>query len=111
MPLDRFDALPHSATVGLAKAVDELLGDRTRDWLAKELQVEDSTISRLLSGQTRPRVDQIVAIEEALGAPRGYLFRALGVVDDATTLDALIEATPLDPGVRRLLRVALEAEA
>lgn len=107
MPVDRFEPLSHSAIVGLADAVDALLDGKTREWLSTELGVEDSTVSRLLSGHTRIRVDQVVALEETLKAPPGYLFRAMGLVPDDTTVEQVIESHPMSADLRRLLRAAL----
>lgn len=111
MPVDDGAELPHSAFVGLAEAVDSALDGRPRAWLAEQLGVDAATVSRLLGGHTREvRVDQVVALEKALSAPRGYLFRAMGLIEEARTFEEWLAAQPrLTPQVRRALLGAYQA--
>lgn len=110
MAMDGGFGLPHSAFVGLAEAVDLALGNRSRAWLAERLTTDRSTVSRWLSGDIPVRVDQVVAMERALGVQPGLLFRAMGVIEDAQTFDGWLEGQPrLSAQTRSALRAAFHA--
>lgn len=49
-----------------SKNLTRCLGDRRPAWLAREAQVSQSTISRILSGEISPALETIVAIASAL---------------------------------------------
>lgn len=111
MAVDPADELAHSAMVAFAEAVEDALAGRTRTWLADQLGVNGSTVTRLLNGDTKEiRVDQVVALERILGTPRGQLFRAMGLIEDPTTFEEWIESQPrLSADTRRSLRAVYEA--
>lgn len=63
--------------------------------LARRLGVNASTVSRLLSGGVDDvSIGRILQVEHVLGLPRGHLFRAARLVDDALTVRQRIEADP-----------------
>lgn len=63
-------------------------------WLAGELGLDPSLISRTLSGGIGLPLDRLVAIEHALGKRRGFLLRAAGLVEDSQTVRESIETDP-----------------
>ena len=101
----------HDANVLLAGAIRDSMTSQgmTARQLADGLGVSESTISRLINGETRDlTVDRVLEIERALGEPqRGVLFRRARLVDDELTVRQRIEADPLldDDSRRFVLRV------
>lgn len=79
-------------------AVDRHLDDAglSRKWLGEQLGISESTISRLLSGGTKPSLEYIVAVEVALGLKRGTFLRQAGFVDDdlGVSLEQMISYDP-----------------
>jgi transcriptional regulator with XRE-family HTH domain len=82
---------------------------RTKQWLAEQVGVTGGHISRIVSGQiANVAVEMIRSIEDALDLPRGFLLRAGGYVEEATTLEGLLEADgSLSEAARTFLRTSL----
>lgn len=92
--------------VRLGQAILDALGDRTQTWLANELGIDGSVVSRLVSGQiTEVTVQRIYELETALKVSRGTLLRAAGYIEDKTTvLDAIVADKRISPEQKRTLR-------
>lgn len=88
----------------IGAALDEALGDRSQRWLAKQMGVDPSTVSRLLAGKGSPTVDNIAKAADALGVSRRTLLARAGYLTEAGTVD--LDALPVDVrrGVVALLR-------
>lgn len=97
----------HSRLVSLGQAIErELVGERNKSWLARELNVHPSTISRLVAGETHDVTLAMVArIEHCLGLSTGQLLRAGGFVEADPS--ALEDAIARDPWLSRAEKVAL----
>lgn len=71
-----------TAAIGLAiKAARERSGLNRQSDLALKVGVDPSMVSRWESGAARPKDEHIMAVEDALGLPRGRIFAAAGLVD------------------------------
>lgn len=82
----------------------------TQTELASVLGVAQNTISRWSTGEVEPRLDDIVAIEDACGLTRGHILRAAGyVATGEQPEDALAADHRLDPARRQLLVAAYRA--
>ena len=85
-------------------AVREDLAGRTEKWLANELAVDPSTLSRWLNGQVDITLNDLIRIEQALGVGRGRLLRRAGLVDELDCVrDAIETDRDLSRGHRRIL--------
>jgi transcriptional regulator with XRE-family HTH domain len=62
--------------------------------LAERTGIPQQTISRLARGESSPKFQHLVAIEEACDRPRGWILTQAGFVTPATTVT---EAIALDP--------------
>lgn len=85
-------------------------GRLTQAELARQLGVAQNTISRWSTGEVEPRLDDIVAVENACKLPRGFLLRAAGYVEHDSTPEMAIAADHrLDDARRELLLAAYRA--
>lgn len=72
-------------------------GERTQAWLAEAIGAGDqSTVSDYEVGRSRVNLDQVVAIEDALGLHRGQLLVASGYVPEVQNAE---DAIKLDPNL------------
>lgn len=84
--------------------------------LAERLGVDQTAISRWARGANRPQLEELAAIEEACGRPRGYILRLAGFVDEIVDVESAVAADPRlnDEGRRTVLityRAVVEASA
>lgn len=81
----------------------------TQAKLADTLGVDQAMCSRWESNPDwNPRVDELLAIDDALGLPRGALLKAAGYIDDTTTAEQAITADPaLSPDGRDAVLILL----
>lgn len=88
----------------IGAALKEALGERTQKWLATQMGVDPSTVSRLLAGSGSPTVDHIAKAADALGISRRRLLARAGYLSERGTVD--LDALPADVrrGVVALLR-------
>lgn len=88
MAIDEAAQWAHADRVKLGEAVLDWLGSDKRQDLAQRLGVHPSWVTRLVQGeQTSLTIAQLCAVEDALGAPRGVLFVAAGVIEPALTVE------------------------
>ena len=88
------------------KLKDKLLTEMARHGLngqrlAQRSKVSDSEISRILSGQSTPGLENAFRLARAVGVSLDFL------ADDALETDPLRESDPLAPEERRVLDLAL----
>lgn len=84
-------------------------GRITQTALAEQLGVQQNTISRWVTGETTPSLDQIKALEVAAGRPVGFVLRQAGFVESSRTLENAVDSDPtLDEADRRLVRDAVD---
>ena len=81
-------------------------GTLTQVELAEELGVAQNTVSRWSTGDVEPSLDQIAAVEDACGLPRGFVLRAAGYVDASDSAEAAIAADHRLDAARRDLMLA-----
>jgi transcriptional regulator with XRE-family HTH domain len=95
----------------IAQAIRSAYAGRlTQAELARQLGVAQNTISRWSTGEVEPRLDDIVAVENACKLPRGFLLRAAGYVEHDSTPEMAIAADyRLDDARRELLLAAYRA--
>lgn len=95
-----------SGLVQLGQAIRESLGDRSQAWLATQLGIDQSVISRIISGQIQElAVDRVAEIEKVLDLTPGALLRAAGYVADTIGVrDAITADKQLTPEQKRTLR-------
>lgn len=95
----------------IAQAIRSAYAGRlTQAELARQLGVAQNTISRWSTGEVEPRLDDIVAVENACKLPRGFLLRAAGYVEHDSTPEMAIAADHrLDDARRELLLAAYRA--
>jgi transcriptional regulator with XRE-family HTH domain len=65
--------------IALGHEIERLLGDRSQAWLAEQVGVDQSTISRLIRGQHRASADKLARAARALGTDPAHLMRLAGV--------------------------------
>src|SRR5438309_2054747 len=87
------------------KLKDKLLTEMTRQGLngqrlAQRSKVSDSEISRILSGQSTPGLENAFRLARAVGVSLDFL------ADDALETDPLRASDPLSPDERRVLDLA-----
>lgn len=91
----------------LGQAVARALSGHRQVDVAERLGVSQNSISRWKTGDQRPALDQIAALEEACGRPRGFVLRLAGYVDDVVDVETAISADPeLDDIGRGVVRSA-----
>lgn len=79
--------------VSLGAAIKAALDGRSQAWLAKQLNIDDSTVSRIISGKfPELALERVVQIEAVLKLQPGHLFRAGGYVDGDITVPMAIAA-------------------
>ena len=88
------------------KLKDKLLTEMTRHGLngqrlAQRSKVSDSEISRILSGQSTPGLENAFRLARAVGVSLDFL------ADDSLEIDPLRESDPLSPEERRALDLVL----
>lgn len=81
-------------------------GSLTQVELAEQLGVAQNTVSRWSTGDVEPSLDQIGAVEDACGLPRGFILRAAGYVDSSDSPEAVIAADHRLDAARRDLMLA-----
>ena len=87
----------HDATVPLGEVIREVRGTLTQDDLADAVGTDQGTVSRWERGNLRPTLDDLRAIEDALGLHHGAIVRRAGYVEDLTSVKAALEADPSIP--------------
>ena len=94
----------------LSEAVRAAIQDHLQTDIAEKTGMSQSQISRFSTGGTPPSLDQIVAIEDAAGRPRGFILRAAGYVADTLTIEDAIDADPtLTDENRRILHAVVQS--
>jgi transcriptional regulator with XRE-family HTH domain len=108
MPLDDQNGDAHDDPVGFGGAVKNELKNQgqNQEWLARGLDVDRATISRLLAGHRSATLDEVEAIARALGITTGDLLRSAGYVDDVTDTEAVINADPRLTAANRAVLIA-----
>ena len=105
--MDKESDAPTEEVVGmtLGEAISAAIaGATTQRAVAQHIGVHDSTVTRWINGAIEPTLQDLAAIEEVAGRPRGFIIRAAGYVDDVTTV---VEAIEMDPGLTISARDAL----
>lgn len=69
-------------------------GRATQEQIAEAIGVKQPTISRWARGEVVPDVDQLVAMEDFLERPRGFVLAAAGYVVCPLTVEAAIAMAP-----------------
>ncbi len=102
--------VPH---VSFAKALAGALqiGSMSQAELARQIDVHPSTIGRWVDGRPLDQLDQVAAMEDALGLRRGQLFIDAGYVDvDIPSARSAIEHDgTLSPMLRRIVLDAYDS--
>lgn len=95
-----------SPLVLLGQAIKDSLGGRTQAWLAAELDLDASVVSRMIAGEIKDlTVDRVAEIEAILDCTPGTLLRAAGyVADTVNVLDAITADRNLSAEQKRTLR-------
>lgn len=94
----------------LGKAIKRARGATTQDQLAALLpDVSQPQVSKWEKGKQAPSIQAIMAIEDALGRPRGWIFRAAGLVAEPVDVREAVASDPsLSDEARRVLVLAYE---
>lgn len=108
--VDKAKSRGDSGLVSLGQAIKDSLGGRSQAWLAEQIDIDPSVVSRIISGQIADlTVERVVEIEEALELTPGTLFRAGGYIsDEVTVLGAIAADRDLTPEQKRTLRNVYE---
>lgn len=69
------------AREALGAAIQKARGSRSQEWLAEQMGVAQTTISKWEVGDTSPRFNRLAKLEEVLGLPPRQL-RAIMLGDD-----------------------------
>jgi hypothetical protein len=87
----------------MAAALNEAVGPEhgKKKWLAEQIEVDPSTVSRILGGTQAPSLDQLSRIARALGVTRRSLLARAGYLDAEG--DATIDVDALPPNVRDMV--------
>src|SRR5262249_19386082 len=101
----RFPGMKSKDRASTQKLKDKLLTEMARQGLngqrlAQRSKVSDSEISRILSGQSTPGLENAFRLARAVGASLDFL------ADDTLETDPLRATDPLSPEARRLLDLA-----
>ena len=109
MAVDSPKAQVDGGLVRLGDAIREELSGRPQRWLAEQLGVDPSAVTRIVKGQMQDvSVERVREIEDVLGVPRGAILRRAGYVDDATSPEAALAADlSIPPQLRALLGRAI----
>lgn len=81
----------NTENVGVREAIESALGGRTSAWLAAQVHVHESTVSRWLSTGNLS-LESMQAVEKALGMKRGALLLAGGYVEEAPSVEDAVMA-------------------
>lgn len=82
----------HHAPMMLGAAIREVRGNLTQDELAAKLNTDQGTVSRWENGKLRPDLNDIKAIEDAVGVPHGTVLRRAGYIAEVVTVEDALEA-------------------
>ena len=94
----------------LGQALRLARGKLTQREVGQLLGVDQGTVSHWEKGKGQPELDQIAAIEEAAGRPRGFTLIAAGFVEMPKTTRETIAGDPaLEPGYRNLVLSAYDS--
>lgn len=72
--------------MAMAQALSDLFAGRTQAEIAAHLSaagfpIEQTKVSRWVRGATEPRLDEVAAVEQAMGRPRGWLLARAGYAE------------------------------
>lgn len=84
-------------------------GRLTQDELAAKASIGQSTLSQWENGKSTPDLNQVRAIEDACGRPRGWIAVQAGYVEVSTLKTAIEVAPELDDQARSIMLDALDA--
>lgn len=94
----------------IPEAIARALDGSSRRAVARSLDIPPSTITRWTQGVYSPKIEDIPALEDALGLRRGTIFTAAGYVEPATDVpSALAMDLELDEPARLVVANAYEA--
>lgn len=108
--VDTYGVTAQDAPVSLGQAIRELRGQLTQVELAARVKTDQGTVSRWEHGNLKPELDDLKAIEEAVGAPHGTIVRRCGYVAELVTVEDALQADPTIPRDQlHLIFAAIEA--
>lgn len=95
----------------IGEAIKEALEGRSQGWLAKELGLDASGITRLVKGTMKDlTVERVADIEAVLGLPRGALLCRAGYVADVLSPeDAIRQDVSIPRSVREAVIAAIQS--
>lgn len=91
----------------LGAALSDLLREagHPKKWLADRIDVDASTISRILNGERPPSIDQLARMARALGVTRHLILARAGYLDSC---GSTIDLDSLPPVVRAMVVASVE---
>jgi transcriptional regulator with XRE-family HTH domain len=92
--------------VTLGEALRRIRGTRTEDEIAEVVGRSQATVSRWELDDGKPQLEQIAAIEDHVGRPRGTVLRAAGFVTDPDGVEDRIRADGRLDDEQMLLAIA-----
>ena len=109
MAVDIPKAQVEGGLVRLGDAIKQELSGRSQRWLATELGIDPSVVTRIIKGQMQDvSVERVREIEAALNVPAGAILRRAGyVADDLSPEAALAADLSIPPQLRDLLGRAI----
>jgi transcriptional regulator with XRE-family HTH domain len=87
----RPDVAASSARLAVGQAIRRAMEQsdlRNQEALADALGIDQTAVSRMITGKTSVTVERVAEIERACGLPLGQILRWAGYVDDGTALPA-----------------------
>lgn len=92
LALHEVDKDPPATALPLGAAIAAAIGGViTQTALAEIVGVTQPTISRWVNGSILPTLDDLTAIEQASGRPRGWILHAAGYIEDVLTVPEAID--------------------
>lgn len=93
MAVDSAKAQVEGGLVRLGDAIKEALERRPQRWLANQLGIDASAVTRIIKGQMQDvSVERVREIEDVLGVPRGAILRRAGYVDEVASPESALAA-------------------